>query len=105
MTTKYTFFIGLNDKDTRTQNITTLAARDIVERIFISHKVEGATISEGRGVYRYDNGDISGETTLIVTVFIFGEDINVSAICNDLKTILNQESIAVEKRETESALY
>lgn len=107
MNNKLTFFIGMNDKDTKIQSIPTLEASKIVERIFLAHDCDGATISSGRGIYRHDNGEVVIEETLIVQVFEFEgcEAVDVRAICNDLKIALNQESIAVERRQTDSALY
>lgn len=105
MTVKVTFFIGLNDKDAKVQTIDTMTAGRIVQNVFMMHEVEGATITAGKGVYRHDDGTIVSEETIIVQVFEFGEPIQVAAICEDLKIMLNQESIAVEKQETNSALY
>lgn len=105
MTTKYSFFIGLNDKDSKTQIIETLTAYNIVNRIFIDNGVDGATITSGKGIYKHNNGDIVVEETIIVQVYEFDSAINVRQICSELKTVLNQESIAVEKQETNSGLY
>ena len=105
MTIKHTFFVGLNDKDAKTQIIDTLSAARIVERVFCSHDCDGATISGGRGVYRHNDGTVICEETVIVTVFEFGAPVPVAEICADLKALLNQESIAVESVETNSALY
>ena len=107
MNNKLTFFVGLNDKDSHIQTIPTLEASRIVERIFLAHNCDGATISSGRGIYRHENGDMVVEETLIVQVFEFEgcEAVNVRGICDDLKVALNQESIAVERRQTDSALY
>lgn len=105
MTKKFTFFIGLNDKDAKVQVIDTLAAGRIVERAFVKHGVDGATITGGRGVYKHDDGTVVAEETIIVQVFEFGEPVPVKVICDDLKLLLNQESIAVEQQETNSELY
>lgn len=107
MNTKLTFFVGLNDKDTHVQSIPTLEASRIVERVFLAHNCDGATISSGRGIYRHESGEVVVEETLIVQVFEFEgcESVDVRGICTDLKMALNQESIAVERRQTDSALY
>lgn len=105
MTIKHTFFIGLNDKDTKIQQVNTIDAGRIVERVFIAHGVDGATISGARGVYKHDDGTVVAEETIMVQVFEFDSPVPVAAICADLKTLLNQESIAVESTETNSALY
>ena len=105
MTTKYSFYIGLNDKDSKVQIVETLTASNIVNRVFIDNDVEGATITSGRGIYKHENGEIVVEETLIVQVYEFGNAINVRQICKELKHLLNQESIAVERHETNSQLY
>lgn len=105
MTTKYTFFVGLSDKDAKAQIIDTITAAHIVERIFINHECEGATITSGHGIYTHESGEVVAEENIIIQVFEFGEQVDVKGICKDLKTMLNQESIAVEKRETDSTLY
>jgi len=104
MTAKYTFFIGLNDKDTKQQIVSTVDAYHVVENIFSAHGTD-CTITGGRGVYTHENGTVVVEETLCVTVFEFGAAIPVKAICDSIKSALNQESVAVERAETESALY
>lgn len=105
MTIKHTFFIGLNDKNAHVQLINTLDASRIIERVFVAHGCEGATISGARGIYRHEDGTVVCEETVMVQVFEFGDAIDVKGICEDLKKMLNQESIAVESTETNSALY
>ena len=104
MTAKYTFFVGLNDKDTKQQVVSTVDAYHIVENVFTAHGTD-CTITGGRGVYTHESGDIVVEETLCVTVFEFDSSVPVQSICDTLKKALNQESIAVERAETESALY
>lgn len=106
MAIKYMFYVGLNDKDTHVQTVSTLNAATIIQNIFASYSC-GVTITEGKGVYVHENGDIVTENTLIVSVYEFdGEpEKPIGAICADLKKILNQESIAVERQETNSMLY
>lgn len=104
MNVKHTFYIGLNDKDAKTQLIETLTAARIVQRVFSKHKTD-CTITSGNGVYTHSNGEITTEQTIIVTVFEFGDTTPIVPICNDLKQLLNQECIAVETTETNSALY
>lgn len=105
MTVKHTFFIGLNDKDSHVQEINTLQAAKIVQNVFLKNACDGATITSGQGIYKHDDGTIVAEETIIVQVFEFGDPVNVQAICDDLKAMLNQESVAVETTETMSALY
>ena len=105
MTTKYSFYIGLHDKDKKVQIVETLTAANIINHIFIDNGADGATITSGKGIYKHENGEIVVEETIIVQVYEFESSINVQKICNQLKKVLNQESIAVEKQETNSQLY
>lgn len=104
MTTKHVFYVGLNDKDSHVQLVNSIDAARMIERVFAARGVD-CTIAGGRGVYRHEDGTVVCEETVIVTVFEFGAPVPVAAICADLKNLLNQESIAVESTETNSALY
>lgn len=104
MTTKFTFFIGLNDKDAHVQKLDAMAAANVITHIFKNHKCD-MTLSSGQGVYTHADGTIVIENTIIATVYQFGAAIDVSAICDELKVALNQESVAVERSEVDSRLY
>ena len=104
MNAKHTFYIGLNDKDSKIQMIDTLTAARLIQQTFAKHKTD-CTITNGNGVYTHSDGTITTEQTIIVTVFEFGNETPIIPICNDLKQLLNQESIAVETQQTNSALY
>ena len=105
MTTKIIFYVGLNDKGSKTQLIDSITASHIIENVFSRHKVDGATTSFARGIYKHSDGTVVTEETILVQVFEFGEPIDVAAICEDLKRLLNQESVAVERQQTDSKLY
>lgn len=66
--TKYTLYIGLNDKDTKRQEVQTLEAFKVSANIFKA-LTGGATISEAQGIYTHDNGDIVIEKTLRCEVY------------------------------------
>ena len=91
---KYIAFIGLNDKDSKNQEISTIDAFKIVSNLackFIGY----GTITESRGIYTHDNGDIVEETTLRCE-FSGAELEAVKAFCECAKKALNQESIGLE---------
>ena len=96
---KYTMYIGLNDKDSHAQEITTLDAYKVVTNLLLP--VGGATITEGRGLYTHDNGTVVVENTLVCVVFGGDKEVIVDAV-QQIKQALNQESIAVEETETNS---
>lgn len=86
----YRLFIGLNDKNTLTQEISTQEARGIIARV-----CGDCTLSEAAGVYTMQsNGVQVSENTVICDLFgrTWSE---VVGICEALKVALNQESIAV----------
>lgn len=97
---KITLYLGLNDKDTKTQQITTVDAYKIVNNI-----ISDCTIVEGKGKYTHQDGTITSETSFIITIFDFNNTFNIQKTCDILKQVLNQESIAVSVENIESSLY
>jgi len=98
MSMRVSFYIGLNDKDTKTQKISTLAAFTIVENIFNTFCEYGATIRECKGIYRHENGEKVIENTLEAFTYDITDE-TIKAIVKVLKDTLNQESILVVKRK------
>lgn len=96
---KYSLFIGLNDKDTKVQRISTVDAFQIVARI-----VGDATITENRGVYTHDSGVQVVETSFCVQKFDFDGNFDLKKAVEDIKRILNQESVAVVIEDVNSVL-
>ena len=93
-------YIGLNDKDSKRQEIDTITAFKLVSRV-LREKCGGATITQATGIYTHDDGTIVEETTLRAE--IFGQPLQpVLDACETLKTILNQESIALNEIVTKS---
>lgn len=99
---KTKFFIGLNDKDSHIQEIDTISAYKIIGRVAVEQLGFG-TITEARGIYTHDDGTIVTEVTLVLEYN--GDKLNkdkVKYLVNELKTILNQESIMIEETEITS---
>ena len=99
---KFTLYLGLNDKDTKQQKIDTIEAYKIVENI-ITEKFDGGTISHATGVYKHDDGTIVREETLRIEL-LFTTHEAVVKLCNMLKIIFNQESIALQQDVINSEL-
>ena len=86
-------YIGLNDKDTKRQEIPTEEAKEIVTNI-----IGDNTMQEVTGHYTHEDGTPTDETTLKVE--IFKEDTSrLHENCEDIKRLLNQESIFVKVSE------
>lgn len=99
MFTKYTLYIGLNDKDSKVQEISTLDAYKMIGAL-----VGDCTIQEGRGLYTHADGTQVLESTLIVQVIDFSGKMEIAPIVETIKTALNQESIAVIREAVNSQL-
>ena len=99
---RFTLYVGLNDKDTKTQKVDTLEAYKIVSNLLVA-TVGGGTIYQAQGIYKHDNGDIVIENTLRIEIIEANEN-DVNYIIKTLKTILNQESIILQTENIESKL-
>lgn len=102
MIKKFTLYLGLNDKDTKTQQISTLEAYKIVSNI-LAKDFGGGTIFEARGVFTHANNDVVFETTLRIEI-LFAELPQIKSLVELLKKIFNQESIAVQQEVVDSEL-
>lgn len=100
---KHTLYVGLNDKDTHQQKITTLAARDIVNNLILSSGYDGATISDAIGIYKHSDNSFVVEQSLRIEI-LFGDDVKTNELCEHIKSALNQESVAVQKDVVNSTL-
>jgi uncharacterized membrane-anchored protein YitT (DUF2179 family) len=102
MIKKFTLYLGLNDKDTKVQMISTLEAYKIVSNI-LAKDFGGGTIFEAQGIYKHDNGQIVFEKTLRIEI-LFAELPQIKILVELLKKMFNQESIAVQEENIESSL-
>lgn len=108
---EFTLYVGLNDKNTKVQKISTIEAYKMVENTLLNNGIDGATIYEGRGIYKHENGIKVRETTLIIKIIMFDEKAedqyidNLKKVVSILKTTLNQESVAVQIKNINSNLW
>lgn len=103
MIKKFTLYLGLNDKDTKTQKIATVEAYKIVSNL-ITAKFDGGTIFEAHGLYKHEDGQFVDETTLRIEL-LFAAVEDVREFVNTLKVIFNQESVAVQQEVIDSELW
>ena len=100
---KITLYIGLNDKDSKQQEITTIDAYKMVSNVL----GVGCTITEGRGIYKHDDGTVVTEVSLVVELLDFDSSLDEGWVNHkviELSHLLNQESIAVQYQEVKSEL-
>ena len=103
MIKKFTLYLGLNDKDTKVQMISTLEAYKIVSNI-LATDFGGGTIFEAQGIYKHDDGTIVFEKTLRIEI-LFTEKEKVRILVEQLKKMFNQESVAVQEETIDSDLW
>lgn len=103
MIKKFTLYLGLNDKDSKQQEINTLEAYKIVSNL-ISKDFGGGTIFEAKGIYKHEDGTVVTETTLRIEI-LFAELAKVKELVTTLKKLFNQESIAVQEEVINSELW
>ena len=90
-TNLYKVYVGLNDQLTKKQEIETETAMVIVSEYLANH-FEGATVYNGIGVYKHNDGTVVRENSLIIEL-VFVDDNTVNEMINHFREILNQESI------------
>ena len=100
---KYTLYIGLNDKATKLQEISTIDAYKLIVNICKSHNLDGFTISEATGFYVHENGEVVTEKSLRIEILFTSNEV-IDAIIKDIKIILNQESVVKQVEEVTSEL-
>ena len=95
--TRYTLTIGLFDKDTKKQKISTDMALRIVSDLVVQ-TVGYGTVYTGNGIYTHNNGSIVIEPSIVF--FVDGEkDLKdkVKTLAWQIKKALNQESVMLEE--------
>lgn len=102
MIKKFTLYLGLNDKDTKRQEISTLEAYKVVSNI-LAKDFGGGTIFEAQGIYKHDDGQVVFEKTLRIEI-LFAELPQIKILVELLKKMFNQESIAIQEENIESSL-
>ena len=102
MNTKITICVGLNDKETKNQKITTTAANDLIYNAVVKYFGFG-TVSNCAGVYSHDDGSNTTvcETSVKIelTFFKTGKKRAIKKclpFVQEMKRELNQESIYLE---------
>ena len=91
---KIILFVGLFDKESKAQEISTLDAYKIASNL-LTDIIGFGTITEAMGVYTHDDGTIVNEPTLRIEVS--GIDIeSMKRLALALKSAFNQESIGFE---------
>ena len=94
---KVSICIGLNDRNTKKQEVTTTAAKDLIYKAVVKYFGFG-TITECTGVYSHDDGTnaVIVETSINVSLTFFDDPKymdKIKVFAADMKKQLNQETI------------
>lgn len=94
---KYNIYIGMFDKDTKKQELSTQDFLNTVRKVMRYNFIDNYTIIKAKGHYK-SNTMIVCEPSIIVEIII-----NYELFTNDIKTMLlkelNQESILITKQK------
>lgn len=99
---KFVMYVGLNDKDTKRQEMETQKAVDTVCRLLAKQGITDLTMQQGMGIYTHEDGTKTTEISLIITM-LFVERVQVINAISDIKIILNQECVALETIKVEKS--
>ena len=94
MNNKIIVYVGLNDQNSKMQEISTLDAYKIASNILVEI-IGFGTITEAKGIYTHNDGEIVQETTLRIEVSNVEID-QMQKLAKSLKIAFNQESIGFE---------
>lgn len=84
--------VGLNDKDTKKQEISTEKAEKAIEKVLFQY-TDGYTLQlDTKGLYKHENGETVKETSIVILLY-YTDNVTVNKIIKELKQQLNQESI------------
>lgn len=97
---KYVLYCGLKDKDTKSQEVSTIKARNIIAD-YCAECFGGATIYKGKGVYKHMSGTTIQENTLIIELMYINDIEKVKEFKQFLIDTFNQESVLCIKSNIE----
>lgn len=95
---KYNIYIGLNDRDSKKQEVSTRRAKEKTIKILNANNITGLTMYEVMGVFKHEDGATTFEKSLKVELLEVEEEEVLKSI-EELKTALNQECILLEEEE------
>ena len=102
-TSMYKVFVGLNDAESKKQEIKTEDAMTLVS-LYLANHFDGATVYNGIGVYKHEDGTIVRENSLIIEL-VYVTEFMVESLVKHLQTVFNQESIMIMRTECGVQFY
>ena len=99
---KYNIYVGMFDKDTKQQEISSQDFFNIVRKVLRLNKIDNYTIFKGKGHYRSEL-QIVCEPTIVIEVVDYIDYCRkfIDTIKTQLMNELNQESVLITKQEVD----
>lgn len=91
----YKLTVGLNDKDLYAQIVGTNDAENQIRNLIVKNDC-GCTISHSIGAWADEFGNVTKEVSLVIEIN-GTDDFTIENICDEIKVLLNQNCIMVEK--------
>lgn len=91
----YSIYLGLNDQDNFEQKFSVEESKTMLQNI-ISKYFGGFTIIEANGHWLDSFNNVVKENTIIIKISDADDD-NIAILCEELKTVFNQNCVMVEK--------
>ena len=90
----YRVAVGLNDQQSKKQEIETEKAFDIISEYCANH-FGGATVTMSKGIYKHEDGMTVVRENTIVIDLVYVSESEIETMVNEFKTIFNQESVMI----------
>lgn len=97
--TEHIITVGLFDKDSHKQEVSTLSAYKVITNLFLSAGL-CATVLEAQGIYKHDDGSVVIEPSLRVECAGATRE-QIKPLIMQIKAALNQESVMYKVVESE----
>lgn len=95
---KYQLTVGLNDQETKKQEIATEEAKERIINILLNDfEIFAFTMFECSGNYKHDTGEIVNEKSIRIEIATYKREKRIKEITRKLCEEFNQESIMIER--------
>lgn len=95
---KYNIYVGMFDKDTKTQVLSNTEFLNTVRKVMRYNFIDNYTIIKAKGHYKHTDKTTVCEPSIIIDIIISYE-LDTDFIKTQLCKFLNQESVLITKQE------
>ncbi|MDL2236559.1 hypothetical protein LJC56_01840 [Christensenellaceae bacterium OttesenSCG-928-K19] len=102
-TDKHLLYIGTNDKDTLQAELSIEEAQTAISAVCTKYAID-YTLAEVDGVWTNTEKETTTEDTFVLILYGASNE-TVSTICTDLLSVLNQETILIERSRVKTQFF